>query len=330
MKRIPPATVALLAVWIIWGSTYLGIRIGLESMSPFTMQAIRFSIAGTILYVAMRRRGAPHPTRLQWRNAAVIGGLLLLGGLGLVTIAEDRGVGSGLAATMIAISPMWLSLWGGLWGQWPVRREWLGMVVGLCAVCVLAIGGDFGGSRLGMVLLLVSPLSWTLGSALTRRVDLPQGAMASACEMLTGALGFILLALVTGESWERPSGRSTVAVAYLIVFGSVVGYTAYQYLLTHTRPAVASSYAYVNPVVAVLLGTVVVDEALTWGLALALPLVVVSVLLITRARPSQSSGTGEPPSTSETVQVTSSALVTFEATKATEAPPGTSSTDTKS
>ena len=320
---VSPVGLALLAVWVIWGSTYLGIRIGLETMSPFTMQGIRFVVAGSVLYVWMRRRGVPRPTRTQWRHSALVGCLLLLGGLGLVTIAEDRGVGSGLTATMIAVSPMWLALWGGLWGRWPVRREWIGMVVGLCAVVVLAVGNDFGGSRLGMVLLLVSPVSWTFGSALTTRLDLPAGAMASACEMLAGAAGFGVLALVTGESVEVPSARSALALAYLVVFGSIVGYTAYQYLLTHTRPAVASSYAYVNPVVAVLLGTVLVDEELSWGLAVALPLVVTSVLLITSA--DQSTGKGNPPSTSAE-HSTASASEVMPTEKSDSPPAGTSST----
>ncbi len=285
-ERTPPAViVALGAVWIIWGSTYLGIRYGLETLPPFTLQGIRFTIAGTAMYAWLRLRGAPNPTARQWRNAALVGCLLLIGGLGLVTLAEDRGVGTGLTATMIALSPMWLALWGGLWGRWPVRREWMGMAVGLVAVVVLALGNDFGTSSVGFVLLLVSPLSWTLGSALTRHLDLPRGAMASACEMLAGAVAYWILVLVTGERVGSPSTTSILAVAYLIVFGSIVAYTAYQYLLEHTRPSVAASYAYVNPVVAVVLGTVLVDEALTWGIAVALPLVIVSVVLITRAAP---------------------------------------------
>lgn len=275
---------ALLTVWVIWGSTYFAIRIGLETLEPFVLQAIRFSVAGTVLYVVARRRGAPRPSGRQWASAALVGSLLLLGGLGLVTLAEDRGVGSGLAATMIAISPMWLALWGGLLGRWPRQREWFGMVIGLASVVVLALGNDFGGSRTGLVLLLVSPMSWTLGSALTSRLDLPPGLMASACEMLAGAVGFWSLAAATGEDVARPSRSSALAVGYLIVFGSVIAYSAYQHLLAHSRPAVAISYAYVNPVVAVLLGTLLLDEALTWGLAVALPLVVVSVVLITGAR----------------------------------------------
>lgn len=280
---LSPVALAVLAVWIIWGSTYLAIRYGLETMPPFALQGIRFTIAGTAMYVWLCARGQARPTARQWANASIIGLLLLIGGLGMVTLAEDRGVGSGLAATMIAVSPMWIALWGRIWGGWPVRREWLGMGIGMVAVVVLAVGNDFGTSWVGLLLLLVSPISWTFGSALTRHVDMPRGAMASACEMLAGAAGFIVLSLVTSEDIERPSATSAIALVYLIVFGSIVAYTAYQYLLEHTRPAVATSYAYVNPVIAVILGTVLVDEALTWGLAVALPLVIVSVLLITSA-----------------------------------------------
>ena len=278
-----PALVALLAVWIIWGSTYLGIRIGLETYQPFPMQALRFTFAGGAVFVWLRLRGEAMPTAREWANAAIIGLLLLIGGLGTVTLAEDRGVGSGLTATMIAISPMWLALWGRIWGGWPNRREWLGMALGLVAVLVLAIGNDFGASAVGLVLLLLSPISWTFGSALTGHVRMPRGPMASACEMLAGAAGFWILALVTGQGIGSPSGRSTAALAYLIVFGSIVAYTAYQYLLEHTTASIATSYAFVNPIVAVLLGTVIVDEPLTWGLCVALPLVVTSVVLITSA-----------------------------------------------
>jgi drug/metabolite transporter (DMT)-like permease len=278
-----PTIVALAAVWIIWGSTYLGIRIGLETFAPFPMQAIRFTVAGGAMFAWLRLRGEPMPSARQWANAAIIGLLLLIGGLGTVTLAEDHGVGSGLTATMIAISPMWLALWGRIWGGWPNRREWTGMALGLVAVVVLALGNDFGTSAIGLVLLLISPISWTFGSALTVHVNMPRGAMASACEMLAGAAGFWILALVTGQGIGSPSARSTAALAYLIVFGSIVAYTAYQYLLEHTTASIATSYAYVNPIVAVLLGTVLVDEPLTWGICVALPLVVTSVVLITSA-----------------------------------------------
>ncbi len=247
------------------------------------MQAIRFTFAGGAVFAWLRLRGEPMPSAREWANAAIIGLLLLIGGLGTVTLAEDRGVGSGLTATMIAVSPMWLALWGRIWGGWPNRREWLGMALGLVAVVVLAIGNDFGASAVGLVLLLVSPISWTFGSALTGHVRMPRGPMASACEMLAGAAGFWILALVTGQGVGSPSARSTAALAYLIVFGSIVAYTAYQYLLEHTTASIATSYAYVNPIVAVLLGTVIVDEPLTWGLCVALPLVVTSVVLITSA-----------------------------------------------
>jgi drug/metabolite transporter (DMT)-like permease len=271
------------------------------------MQGIRFSLAGGLLLGWLLITGAPRPTWRQIRNAALIGVLLLNAGLGLVTLAEHEGVGSGLAATMIAISPVWLALWGRIWGVWPRRREWLGMGVGFLAVLVLAVGGDVGASWTGFVLLLLSPLAWTFGSALSGRIDMPTGAMASAWEMVAAAVVFWLLSLVTGEDVATPSARSAWAVAYLVVFGSLVAYTAYQYLLRTTRPAVASSYAYVNPVVAVALGTVFADEPLTWGLGAALVLVVVSVVLIT-AQPAPRKGIS--PVTSSTTQVTASAAAT--------------------
>ena len=134
---------AIVAVYFVWGSTYLGIRFGLEGFPPLAMNAIRFVVAGGLMYVWLRRRGIPVPTRKQWRNAAALAGVLLVGGVGSVTIAEDLGVGSGLVATAIAVMPLWAALWAGLFGQWPVRLEWLGLALGFGGVFLLAQEGDF-------------------------------------------------------------------------------------------------------------------------------------------------------------------------------------------
>ena len=281
----PGALVALsiTAVWIIWGSTYLGIKIGLETMPPFFMQGCRFVCASSILFAIARRRGAVMPTRRQVRNAAGVGLLLLIGGLGMVTLAEDRGVDTGLIATLIAIQPMLMALWGGLWGSWPGRREWIGMGVGLVGVAVLMSDAGLAGTWSGIGLVLVACLSWSFGSALSRRVDMPVGAMASVCEMAAAAVAFMVLAVVRQEHVVVPSLRSALAVVYLITFGSVIAFSAFTYLIATVRPSLAMSYAYVNPLIAVVLGTLFADEVLSVNLVVALPIILVGVALVTTA-----------------------------------------------
>jgi len=279
----PPAAIpaAVAAVWVIWGSTYLAIKIGLETIEPFFMQGARFVLASSILFAIVRRHGAALPTRRQVVNGAVVGVLLLIGGLGMVTLAEDRGVSTGLVATLIAIQPMLMSLWGGLWGTWPRRTEWIGMVVGLLGVAVLMSDSGLDGSWTGIGLVLIACLSWSFGSALSRRIDMPAGAMASAVEMAAAAVAYLLLGIVSGSEVRMPSLRSGLALGYLVVFGSIVAFSAFTFLVANVRPTLAMSYAFVNPVIAVLLGTLFADEALTVNLLVALPLILVGVAIAT-------------------------------------------------
>lgn len=275
---------ALGGVYVIWGSTYLAIRYGLETIDPFTLQATRFVIASLVLAVIARSRGASWPTWRQARNASVIGLMLLIGGVGMVTLAEDRGLSSGVAATIIAIQPMLASVWGGFFGRWPHHIEWIGMTVGLSGVAVLSASGSLDGTRSGVALVLIACVSWSLGSIISRQIEMPAGAMASVVEMAAAACGFILLALIRGEQLARPSWRSAVAVLYLALLGSVIAFTCFVYLIANVRPSLAMSYAYVNPVIAVILGAVLYDEIVSANLLLALPLVVLGVAIVTRAQ----------------------------------------------
>src|SRR5687768_11284628 len=159
-----PVMCALAAVWLIWGSTYLAIKVGLETIPPFAMQGFRFAIAGGLLYAFLRLRGTPAPTARQWRSATGVGALLLIGGIGLVSVAEDWGIGTGLVATLIAIQPMMMSLFGGWLGAWPRRREWLGMGVGLVGVLILMADSGLSGSLAGVGLVMAASVSWSFGS----------------------------------------------------------------------------------------------------------------------------------------------------------------------
>ncbi len=269
---------ALAAVYLIWGSTYLAIRFGVEGFPPFLLTAIRFLVAGVIMYTVLRLRGTPAPSRRQWWNAARVGALMLAGGVGLVAMAEDLGVGSGVAATAVAVIPLWAALVSGLFGRWPLRLEWVGLVVGFVGVLVLAQEGDFVSNPGGLILLAIAPILWSIGSVWGTHLDLPQPAMATATQLLAGGAVLLVLGVLRGERiTEVPSASAWLALGYLIVFGSIVGYTAYVYLLRTVRPALATSYAYANPVVAVALGVTLGAEVLTGPVFIALPLILAGI-----------------------------------------------------
>lgn len=275
---------ALIALYLIWGSTYLGIRIALASYPPFLMAGIRFVCAGVALYAFLRWRGMAVPTRTQWLNAAVTGSLLLGLGNGLVCYAEQS-VNSGLAAVAIAAMPLFAAVFGGIYGQWPRRMEWLGLGVGFAGVVLLNLGGGMAGAPLGALALIVAAAAWAFGSVWSRRRDMPPAAMNTAAQMLTGGTILFVGALLAGERLPAaPTTSATLALIYLGVFGSIIGFTAYMYLLNTVRPALATSYAYVNPPVAVLFGALLAGEAVHAFDLVAMAVILGGVALIALAR----------------------------------------------
>jgi drug/metabolite transporter (DMT)-like permease len=254
---------AILALYIIWGSTYLAMRITLESVPAFMMAGIRFTVAGIVLYSFLRLRHAPSPTRSQWLGAALVGILLIGFGNGCVSFAEQW-VASGLAAVAMSTVPLWAAFFFGFLGRWPKRWEWLGLALGFVGVVLLNFEHGIWASPTGAIMLLLAPLGWALGSALSSRVSLPDGLMASAAQMLVGGVILLATSLLTGERLHSmPTWNSLAALSYLIIFGSLIAYSAYGYLLRRVRPALATSYAYVNPVVAVGLGIGLAGEHIT-------------------------------------------------------------------
>ncbi|NCT67715.1 MAG: drug/metabolite exporter YedA [Rhodanobacteraceae bacterium] len=275
---------ALLALYFVWGSTYLAIRVGLSSYPPFLMASVRFLCAGGALYAFLRWRGMAAPTRMQWANSAVTGTLLLGLGNGLVCYAEQS-VASGLAAVAVAAMPLFAAVFGGLYGQWPRRMEWLGLGVGFAGVVLLNLGGSMTGAPLGALALVVAAGSWAFGSVWSRRRNMPPAAMNTAAQMLTGGAVLLVFALLTGERWPAaPTLSASLAVAYLAVAGSLVGFSAYLYLLNTVRPALATSYAYVNPPVAVLVGALFAGEAVHPLDLVAMAVILAGVGLIAFAR----------------------------------------------
>jgi drug/metabolite transporter (DMT)-like permease len=284
---------ALGAVYFFWGTTYLAIRVGVETIPPFMMASVRFLLAGGLLYVVAIRIGdrrGDRPTAAHWRSAFVIGSALLFGGNGLVTLAE-RTVPSGIAALMIATVPLWLVVFGRLFFRDSVTwREWVGIAAGLAGLALLVnpfSGGSFDAQ--GMIWLSIAPLTWAIGSLYARRAPLPKRALvATAMEMLCGGLVLAVASLIAGELGdlrvEAISLESILAVGWLIVFGSIVAFTAYVWLLANTRTSLVGTYAFVNPVVAVFLGWLILDERITARTVIAGAIITVAVALIVTAR----------------------------------------------
>jgi drug/metabolite transporter (DMT)-like permease len=285
----PPASgrvlLALAAVYLIWGSTYLAIRFALEGgFPPFLLGGIRFVIAGSLMYAFLRGRGLPAPTRAQWGNAAVMGVLLLLLGNGMVNLAETR-VSSGLAAVAVASAPLWMGVFAALRGQHPSRIEWIGLGIGFLGVLWLNAGSSLSASKLGMVALLVATVAWSFGSIWSRGRDLPSPFMTSAAQMLCGGVAMCIVGALAGERLHgMPSAHGLAAFAYLIVFGSIIGFSAYIWLLHHVRPALAGSYAYVNPAIAVVLGAWLARERFGAHELLAMGVILLGVVAITLAK----------------------------------------------
>ncbi|KGM57805.1 membrane protein [Lysobacter arseniciresistens ZS79] len=272
---------ALLTLYVVWGSTYLGILFALESYPPFLLAGMRFLGAGVAMYAFLRWRGHATPTRLQWRNAAITGVLLLGFGNGLVCFAEER-VSSGIAAVAVSSMPLFAAAFSGMYGQWPTRREIVGLLVGFAGVVVLNLGSSLSGERIGAIALLTAAAAWAFGSVWSKRQEMPAGPMNTAAQMLCASVALLLVGFGTGEALPAsPTLKSTLALVYLALFGSILAFSAYLYVLKHARPAVATSYAYVNPPVAVLFGVLLAGEVVgPWDM-LGMVVILAGVAVIT-------------------------------------------------
>ncbi|AUX93911.1 drug/metabolite exporter YedA [Mixta gaviniae] len=277
-----PLALALFTLYIVWGSTYFAIRLGVESWPPMMLAGLRFSLAGLILLAFLRWRGQPLPNARAALNACLIGLLLLAVGNGLVTLAEHQQVPSGLAAVMVATVPLFAMCFSRLFGIRTRKIEWLGILVGLAGIVLLNSGGHLAGNPQGAILVLIAALSWAFGSVLGSRIVLPQGAMAGAIEMLAAGAALLLTSALSGERLSAlPDLQGFLALSYLMLFGSIIAINAYMYLIRNVSPAIATSYAYVNPTVAVLLGTSFGGETLSAREWLALAVIIFAVVLVT-------------------------------------------------
>jgi drug/metabolite transporter (DMT)-like permease len=289
------AWVALIAIYIVWGSTYLAIRYAVETIPPFLTAGIRFLVSGSILYIWQRLRGAPAPKKVEWRSASIIGLLLLLGGNGLLNWAETR-IPSGIASLFIATVPLWMVVIDAIRPH-GVRAKpivWVGVLVGFAGTALLANPWQTHINSpplnlVGMGVLIFAALSWSIGSLYSRNAPLPQAPLlGTAMEMLAGAAGLFIVAGVMGE-WGQIhlasiSMRSLGGLLYLIVFGSGIGFVAYTWLLRNAPTPLVATYAYINPVVAILLGSFIGHEPLETVEIVSAIVIIGGVVLITTAK----------------------------------------------
>lgn len=283
----PLLLACLAATWLVWGSTYLAIKFALISFPPFMQMGTRFITAGLIALVWMLWRGTALPTLRQWLHALVVGGLMLGGGMGGVAYAEQT-VGSGLVVAFIAVVPLMIAALNRLWDIRPSRLELAGIVTGLIGVLMLTQGAGFQSSPEGLAAIAIGCATWSLGSVLSQRsLPLAPGVMGFASEMICGGLLLMAVSAAQGEvpQWP-PQPEALVAWIYLVVFGSLIAFNAYMLLLARTSAAVASSYTFVNPVIAMLLGVAVLHEVVTPFEWLAAGVVLFGlVLLFLKRRP---------------------------------------------
>lgn len=288
--------IALLALYIVWGSTYLAIRFTVETIPPFLSAGIRFLISGVILFIWQRGAGQPMPTRKQWISLAIIGCLLLLGGNGLVAWAEQT-IPSGIAALVIGSSPLFLVVAeairpGGVKPNW---QAIVGLLVGFAGIFILIGPAEISGSAtkldsFGIAALLAATIFWAIGSVYSKHAELPKSTlMSTGGQMLMGSIGLFAVSLATGElnRWD-PAGvttKSMLGLVYLILVGSLIGFVSYGWLLQNAPISLVSTYAYVNPIVAVFLGNLIASEPLEPRIWLAAAIIVGSVIFINRSRP---------------------------------------------
>ena len=291
---------AFAALYLIWGSTYLGIRFAIDSIPPLLMAGTRFLIAGVILYAGARMSGASRSSRAEWRTALIVGACLLLGGNGGVTLAEQY-VPSGLAALLVATVPIYIALLGWLFGmsKRPSAIAWGGLAGGFVGVGVLigpalrfSTTGDSPKAWIGMTILLCSSLIWSAGSLYSRKArNAPSPFLAAGQQMLCGGALLTLAGMAAGE-WrhfapQQITAQSLWAFAYLVFIGGIIGYVSYAWLLRYCEPAKVATYAYVNPIVAVLLGAIFAGETLTLRTLVAAGLIIGSVALVITVQQSQ-------------------------------------------
>ena len=280
---------ALLIVYLVWGTTYFALGVAMQSLPPVLMNGARFVFAGVLMLAIARWQGQAWPTVAQWRASALIGSLMAFAAMALVVLAQKAGIGSGLMATVVTTMPMWLALWTRWGGERVPVTSWIGLALGASGALLLALEGDFSTTLIGTLCAFGAPLAWSIGSYASRRLTLPAPAMASAAQWLLGGLLGLVVAWVwepgaRSVTWQQVSLASALAWLYLVVMGTMVTLNAYLWLLKNTSAALAGSYSFVNPVVALGVGVWLGGERLTGWVFVALPVIGLALALILYGR----------------------------------------------
>ncbi|MBP7369859.1 MAG: drug/metabolite exporter YedA [Arenimonas sp.] len=273
--------IALLAVYLIWGSTYFAIKLALPDYPPFFITAIRLAIAGLIMLAYIQYKHYPLPTAKQWKPLVILAAVMTVFASALINVAEQT-VSSGVVAIGVAAMPLWAGFFAALRGYHPSKIEWSGLLLGFFGVVWLNIGSELRVSTIGLLCVLSAPMAWAWGSMWSKDQDLPDPIVSSAWQMFIGSVIAMAIGLSLGERITHlPSTQSTLALLYLTVFGSIVAYSAFVWLVKHVRPALATSYAYVNPPIALLLGVTLLDEPLNSHTVVAMILILMSIGIVT-------------------------------------------------
>ncbi len=290
-RRLSPKVLASLAsVYLIWSSTYYAIRVAVQTVPPFLTAGLRYLAAGLVMMAFAKLRGEAVPGARTWARSSIVAVLLFVVGNGFVALASQH-IGSGIVAVVCATMPLWGAVMMPLVGERASVSEWVGLGIGFTGVVVLGTGGDLRADPTATVFLLLAPAGWALGSLLVKKLDVGHGAMGTAMQMITGGVATLLVAGARRETLpEAIPLEAIVAIVYLATFGSLIGLTAYNYLLTHARPALAMSYAYVNPLLALMLGAALGGERVDARVAIAIALILPAVIaIVTRPRPAAAS-----------------------------------------
>ncbi len=274
---------ALFLLYTTWSSTYLAIRVAVKTIPPLAMTSIRFIAAGGLMLLIAFLRREKNPSLKEWAAGSLVGVILFLGANVLLCYAEQS-VSSGISAVAVSSGAIWICLFSGFFGRWPTKMEWAGIALGFAGIAILATGREMSGNILGTILLILSSMVWAFGSVLSTRLPVPKGFMGSGVEMSAGGIASLIVVIVTGQGLHfNPSRESVIALIYLVIIGAMVGFSAFMYVFQNARPALASSYSYVNTIGAVILGAVILKEQVGSREIVAMIVVVAGVIVIALA-----------------------------------------------
>jgi len=275
--------IALFVLYVLWGSTFLGIKFALETFPPFLLGGTRMPLAGALMLIYLKLRGTPWPTRRQWLHCALYGFLLIGVSNGLLAVAETQ-ISSGLSSALVGATPLLIALLSGAFGKWPRRVEWVVIIVGFCGLIVINSGDEMSGSTLGMVALVVSSIAWAIGSVLAReKLDLPGGLMTTAIELLVGGLMQLAVSFALGERL-MPFTTAGLGGWLFLVVASIVGFSSHTIANRKLPIVLATSFSYVNPIVAIFLGITLASETLSLSTAAGIGVTLIGVVIISLAQ----------------------------------------------